>query len=60
MLLLHSKYSYETNATWTDQIGVTDCELWISEGFMCLIWNYLGDQFYYCFHVKTETLDDKQ
>jgi hypothetical protein len=37
MLLVHSKYLYEANATWTDQIGVTDCELWISEGFMCLV-----------------------
>jgi hypothetical protein len=29
MLLLRSKYLYEANATWTDQIGVTHCELWI-------------------------------
>jgi hypothetical protein len=27
MLLLHSKYSYEANATGTDQIGVIDFKL---------------------------------
>jgi hypothetical protein len=29
MLLLRIKYLYETNATWTDQIGVKTGELWI-------------------------------
>jgi hypothetical protein len=37
MLLLHSKYLYETNATWTDQIRVVDFELWISKDFMCFV-----------------------
>jgi hypothetical protein len=27
---------------------------------MYLIWDWLGDQFYYYFHVKTEAIDDKQ
>jgi hypothetical protein len=45
MLLWHSKYLYETNATWTNQIGVTDCELWISKGSMYLIQDYLGYKF---------------
>jgi hypothetical protein len=27
---------------------------------MYLIWDCLGDQFYYCFHVKTEAIGDKQ
>jgi hypothetical protein len=35
-------------------------KLWISKDFMYLIWDKLGDQFYYCFHVKTETLGDNQ
>jgi hypothetical protein len=39
MLLLHSKYSYEANATGTDQIGIQTEELQISEGFMCLLQN---------------------
>jgi hypothetical protein len=30
MLLLRSKYLYETNATWTDQIGVKTRKLWFS------------------------------
>jgi hypothetical protein len=34
MLLLHIKYLYETNATWTDPIGVKTEELWIFKGFM--------------------------
>jgi hypothetical protein len=29
-VLLRSKYLYETNTTWTDQIGVKTEELWIS------------------------------
>jgi hypothetical protein len=29
MLLLRSKYLYETNATWTDQIGFKMKKLWI-------------------------------
>jgi hypothetical protein len=37
MLLFHSKYLCETDATWTDQIGVRTEELWISEDFMCLV-----------------------
>jgi hypothetical protein len=37
MLLLHSKYLYETNATETSQIGIKTRELWISEDFMCLV-----------------------
>jgi hypothetical protein len=37
MLLLRSKYLYETNTTWTDQIGVKMGKLWISEGFMYLV-----------------------
>jgi hypothetical protein len=36
MLLLYSKYSYDTNATGTDQIGVLDFKLWISKDYMCL------------------------
>jgi hypothetical protein len=36
MLLLRIKYLYETNATGMSQIGVTNCEVWVSEGFMCL------------------------
>ena len=31
MLLLHSKYSYEANATGTVQFGVKMEKLWISE-----------------------------
>jgi hypothetical protein len=31
MLLLCSKYLYEANATWTDQIGIKTKKLWISE-----------------------------
>jgi hypothetical protein len=31
MLLLRSKYLYETNATWTNQIGVQTEKLWISK-----------------------------
>jgi hypothetical protein len=34
MLLLHNKYLYETNTTWTDQIEVKTEELWIFKGFM--------------------------
>jgi hypothetical protein len=30
MLLLRSKYLYETNATWTDQIGIQTEEIRIS------------------------------
>jgi hypothetical protein len=37
MLLLHSKYLYEINATWTDQFGIKMRKLWISKGFMCLV-----------------------
>jgi hypothetical protein len=32
MLLLHSKYLYEANATWMDQIGIKMDKLWFSEG----------------------------
>jgi hypothetical protein len=31
MLLLYSKYSYEANVTWMDQIGIKTNKLWISE-----------------------------
>jgi hypothetical protein len=27
----------ETNATWTDQIGVIDFKLWISRDSMCFV-----------------------
>jgi hypothetical protein len=37
MLLLRSKYSYETNAAWTDQIEIIDFKLWISNDFMCIV-----------------------
>jgi hypothetical protein len=37
MLLLHSKYLYETNATGTSQFGIKMEKLWISEDFMCLV-----------------------
>jgi hypothetical protein len=37
MLLLRSKYLYETNATGTSLFGIKTEELWISEGFMYLI-----------------------
>jgi hypothetical protein len=37
MLLLHSRYSYEANATGTGQFGVQTKKLWISKGFMCLV-----------------------
>jgi hypothetical protein len=60
MLLFRSKYLYETNTTRTDQIRVITEELWISKGSIYLIWDWLGDQFYYCFHVKTETIGYKQ
>jgi hypothetical protein len=39
MFLLRSKYLYEANATWTDQFEIKMEELWISEGFMYLIWD---------------------
>jgi hypothetical protein len=46
MLLLQSKYSYEANMTWTDQIGIRTKKLWISEilsvglkGAKCIIFN---------------------
>jgi hypothetical protein len=29
MLLMRSKYLYESNTTWTDQFGVKTKELWI-------------------------------
>jgi hypothetical protein len=60
MLLLHSKYSYEANAIGTVQFGVKMGKLWISKGFMYLIQDLLGDQFYCSFHVTIETLGDKQ
>jgi hypothetical protein len=31
MLLLRSKYLYETNATWTSQFRIKTEELWISK-----------------------------
>jgi hypothetical protein len=37
MLLLHSIYSYEANATGMGQFGVQTKKLWISKGFMCLV-----------------------
>jgi hypothetical protein len=37
MLLLHSKYLYETNATRMDQIGVIDFKLRISKDSMCFV-----------------------
>jgi hypothetical protein len=37
MLLLRSKYLFETNTTRMDQIGVKTKELWISEGFMYFV-----------------------
>jgi hypothetical protein len=37
MLLLHSKYSYEANATGMTQIRVKMGKLQISKGFMYLI-----------------------
>jgi hypothetical protein len=37
MVLLHFKYLYGANATWTDQIGVKTEELWISEDSMCFV-----------------------
>jgi hypothetical protein len=37
MLLLRSKYLYETNATGMSQFGIKTKELWISEGFIYLI-----------------------
>jgi hypothetical protein len=46
MLLLDKKYSYEANATWTDQIGIKTKKLWIFEvlsvglkGTKCIIFN---------------------
>jgi hypothetical protein len=37
MLLLRSKYLYETNATWMDQIEIIDFKLWISKDYMCFV-----------------------
>jgi hypothetical protein len=37
MLLLRSKYLYETNATETSQIGIIDFKLWISKDSMCFV-----------------------
>jgi hypothetical protein len=37
MLLMHSKYSYEANATWMDHIGIIDFKLWISKDSMCFV-----------------------
>jgi hypothetical protein len=37
MLLLCSKYLYDTNTTRMDQIGVKTEELWIFEGFMYFV-----------------------
>jgi hypothetical protein len=37
MLLLHSKYLYDTNATGTSQFGIKTKELWFSEDFICLM-----------------------
>jgi hypothetical protein len=44
MLLLRSKYLYEANATWTDQIGIKTKKLWFFEvlsvgleGIKCII-----------------------
>jgi hypothetical protein len=37
MLLLRSKYLYETNATGTSQFRIKTKELWFFEGFMYFI-----------------------
>jgi hypothetical protein len=37
MFLLGSKYLYDTNTTWTGQIGVIDFMLWISKDSMCFV-----------------------
>jgi hypothetical protein len=37
MLLLRSKYLYETNTTWMNQIGVIDFKLQISKDSMCFV-----------------------
>jgi hypothetical protein len=39
MLLLHSKYLYETNATGTSQFGIKTKGLCFSEDSMCFIQN---------------------
>jgi hypothetical protein len=42
MLLLRSKYLYEANTIWTDQIEVKMKKLWIYKDYMCLYkikWN---------------------
>ena len=60
MLLLHSKYLYETNATWMDPIRVIDFKLWISRDSMCFVQDSIGYKFYCDINVKTEILSDKQ
>ena len=59
MLLLHSKYPYEANATGMGQFEVIDFKLWISKDFMCFVQDLIGYKFYGDIHVKTVVLDDK-
>jgi hypothetical protein len=59
-VLLHSKYLYETNASWTDQIGVIDFKLWISRDSMCSVQDWIGYKFYCDLHVKIVILIDKK
>jgi hypothetical protein len=45
MLLLRSKYLYETKTTWTDQIGVIDFKLWISKDSMYFVQDLIEYKF---------------
>jgi hypothetical protein len=42
ILLLHSKYLYETNATGTSQIEFVYFKLWISNDSMCFVQDSIG------------------
>jgi hypothetical protein len=37
-----------------------DFQLLIYKGFMCLVYDKVRNKFYYRYHVKAETLGDKQ
>ena len=36
-LVNNDEHINETNATWTNEIGVIDFKLWISKDFMCFV-----------------------
>jgi hypothetical protein len=60
MFLLRSKYSYETNTTGTVQFGIKMGEVTNFQSFYVFDIGLIMNQFYCCFHDKTEVLCDKQ